>query len=45
MLDKALEYYLKSLKIKENHFGVGHVSTAVTLMNIGVVYKGQRKLD
>ena len=39
--DKALVYYEKSLKIKEEILGEGHPSTATTYNNIAVVYDAQ----
>ena len=40
---KALEWYCKSLNIKEKVLGKEHISTAITYNNIAGVYESQGK--
>ena len=40
-IDKALEYYNKSLTIRLNTLGDNHPSTADTLYNMGLLHKSQ----
>ena len=37
--DKAIEQYERALKIKENAFGVDHINTASTIMNLGITFE------
>ena len=43
--DKALEYLLKALAIREKVLGTEHPSTATSYNNIGMVYDNQGDYD
>ena len=39
--DEAIAQYERALRIYENSFGVNHVNTADTILNIGLFHKSQ----
>jgi hypothetical protein len=42
--DEAIAHYERSLRIKEKAFGVDHINTAYTIMNIGLFYQSRGKV-
>ena len=44
-VSKAIEFYLKSLDIKQNMFGEEHITVAEVLYNIGLVYPKIRETN
>ena len=40
-----IAHYERALRIKENAFGVDHINTADTIMNIGIFYESQNQVD
>ena len=43
--EKALEYYLKALEIREKVLGTEHPDTAVSYHNLAIFYFGQRNFE
>src|SRR5579871_6242197 len=43
--DEAIAHYEQASRIYENSFGVDHINTADTIMNIGLFYKSQNQVD
>ncbi len=44
-MEKAKELYEIAIEIKEKHYGKGHIQTADTLVNIGLVYSDLGNLE
>ena len=43
--DEAIAQYERALRIKENAFGVDHIDTADTILNMGLFYKSQGQMQ
>ncbi len=44
-MEKAKELYELAIEIKEKHYGKGHIQTASTILNLGVVYRNLGNLE